>query len=131
MKPASTDRQLPLTDRRIQYLFPVALASLLILGTARLVFDNLKSNKSYAFQKYGKLRGQNHGIPVIVSPKDRFDGSCNLFEGKWIWDNVSYPLYNEESCPYLVKQVTCQKNGRPDSFYKNWKWQPNGCNLPR
>lgn len=118
-------------DRRIQSLFPVVLASLLVLGTARLVIDKLKSNHSFAFRLNETPRGEKHRIPLVVSPEDRIDESCNVFEGKWVWDNVSYPLYTEESCPYLVKQVTCQRNGRPDSFYKNWRWQPNGCNLPR
>ncbi|KAF3442434.1 hypothetical protein FNV43_RR16350 [Rhamnella rubrinervis] len=118
-------------DRRIQSLFPVVLASLLVIGTARLVIDKLKSNHSFAFRLNERPRGEKHRIPLVVSPEDRINGSCNVFEGKWVWDNVSYPLYTEESCPYLVKQVTCQRNGRPDSFYKNWRWQPHGCNLPR
>lgn len=118
-------------DRRIQSLFPIALASLLIIGTARLVLDNLQSNDNRVFRLYGWPRGEKHRLPIVISPKDRIDEGCNVFEGKWVWDNVSYPHYTEESCPFLVKQVTCQRNGRPDSFYKNWRWQPNECNLPR
>lgn len=120
-----------LIDRRIQSLFPVVLYSILILGSARLVLDSLKiSNQhSHVSRLYGGER--NRLLPIVVLPEDRFEEDCNVFEGAWVWDNVSYPLYEEESCPYLVKQTTCQKNGRPDSFYKNWKWQPHGCNLPR
>ncbi|PPS06985.1 hypothetical protein GOBAR_AA13660 [Gossypium barbadense] len=85
---------------RIQSLFPVLLASLLVLGTAQLVFDSLKSGKSYVFQYHGKPEKLRKS--VFVLPEDRMDESCNLFEGQWVWDNVSYPLYEENSCPYLV-----------------------------
>ncbi|KAL8521045.1 hypothetical protein ACS0TY_011550 [Phlomoides rotata] len=26
---------------------------------------------------------------------------CNLFPGKWVYDNVSYRLYKEEQCSYM------------------------------
>lgn len=118
-------------DRQIHPIFPVALAALLVVGLARLVLDDLKSHGSFVFKMYGRPRSEKHRLPVLVSKEDLVDDECNLFEGKWLWDNASYPLYEEETCPFLVKQVTCQKNGRPDSFYKKWRWQPNSCNLPR
>ena len=122
-QPSSLDR------RNIQYLYPLALACILVLGTARLVLDNSRSGDSFVLGLYGPRRRRE--AVVVVGGEDRVDERCNVFEGRWVWDNVSRPLYSEESCPYLVKQVTCQRNGRPDSLYNNWRWQPSGCNLPR
>ncbi|RRT61251.1 hypothetical protein B296_00044355 [Ensete ventricosum] len=57
--------------------------------------------------------------------------SCNLFDGRWVYDDVSYPIYKEHECEFLTEQVTCMRNGRRDGRYKKWRWQPRDCNLPR
>ncbi|KAL8039053.1 hypothetical protein ABFX02_10G009900 [Erythranthe guttata] len=56
---------------------------------------------------------------------------CDLFSGKWVFDNVSYPLYKESNCPYMSDQLACHKHGRPDLDYQFWRWQPKNCNLKR
>lgn len=60
----------------------------------------------------------------------RTEKNCNVFEGRWVYDEESRPLYEEEECPYIQPQLTCQKYGRPDRGYQHWRWQPNGCSLP-
>ncbi|KAL9676648.1 hypothetical protein QQ045_004864 [Rhodiola kirilowii] len=57
-------------------------------------------------------------------------GSCDLFKGKWVWDNITRPQYKEEECPYIDSQLSCLANGRPDNSYQFWRWQPDGCDLP-
>lgn len=56
---------------------------------------------------------------------------CNLFYGKWVFDNQTYPLYKERECTYMSDQLACEKFGRNDHSYQNWRWQPHHCDLPR
>ncbi|KAK9699152.1 hypothetical protein RND81_08G156200 [Saponaria officinalis] len=56
---------------------------------------------------------------------------CDITEGKWVYNRTIKPQYSDTSCPYLDRQVSCVKNGRPDSGYKFWQWQPRECSLPR
>lgn len=56
---------------------------------------------------------------------------CNLFSGKWVFDNKSYPLYKEQQCTFMSDQLACEKFGRKDLIYQNWRWQPHQCDLPR
>lgn len=56
---------------------------------------------------------------------------CDISEGKWVYNRSIKPLYSDQSCPYVDLQVSCVKNGRPDSDYRYWHWQPDECFLPR
>ncbi|KAI4353376.1 hypothetical protein L6164_002333 [Bauhinia variegata] len=65
---------------------------------------------------------------------DRFDfdpEECNVANGKWVFNRSIKPLYTDRSCPYIDKQFSCAKNGRLDSDYERWEWQPEDCTLPR
>ncbi|KAK8949858.1 hypothetical protein KSP40_PGU010604 [Platanthera guangdongensis] len=66
-------------------------------------------------------------VPFSV---DRGKRDCDLFEGEWIYDEEGRPQYEEEECPYIQPQLTCQSHGRPDSAYQHLRWQPRRCYLP-
>ncbi|VFQ71183.1 unnamed protein product [Cuscuta campestris] len=56
---------------------------------------------------------------------------CDLFSGRWVYDNKSYPLYREGECSFLADDFACEKYGRKDLLYQHWRWQPHHCHLPR
>lgn len=67
---------------------------------------------------------------VIVNASSSNKTSCNIYRGSWVYDKF-YPLYDSKSCPFIERQFNCKPNGRPDSDYLKYRWQPSGCNLPR
>ncbi|KAL5217146.1 hypothetical protein ABZP36_017830 [Zizania latifolia] len=56
---------------------------------------------------------------------------CDLFSGRWVYDEAAYPLYKESACRFMSEQSACEKYGRTDLRYQHWRWQPHGCDLPR
>ncbi|KAH6771505.1 TRICHOME BIREFRINGENCE-LIKE 33 [Perilla frutescens var. hirtella] len=70
-------------------------------------------------------------LPFAVgeAAADRGAG-CDVFSGRWVWDDDHRPLYEESECPYIQPQMTCQAHGRRDTDYQHWRWQPHGCSLP-
>ncbi|KAG5050737.1 hypothetical protein JHK87_002935 [Glycine soja] len=73
-----------------------------------------------------KESNNNDSISVSVSG---LLGECDIFDGKWVRDE-SKPYYPLGSCPHVDRDFDCHLNGRPDSEYVKWKWQPNGCDIP-
>lgn len=121
----------PPNDRRVLTLFPFILVSVLIFGTTRLVTETSSASWSHVLHRlfpaiFASARGNVKRMAYVL------DQRCNVFEGKWVLDeHNSRPLYTEDSCPYLTRQVTCQRNGRTDSLYPKWRWKPHSCELPR
>ncbi|RRT45953.1 hypothetical protein B296_00054784 [Ensete ventricosum] len=110
---------LPPSSQSLLALFLFVSATILVVGTLRTIVEFSFLTKIYF--------STTHGDPADVLAQ-----GCNLFQGRWVLDEPnSRPLYTEESCPYLTRQVTCGRNGRPDSLYQKWRWKPDACELPR
>ncbi|KAJ3684091.1 hypothetical protein LUZ61_013255 [Rhynchospora tenuis] len=73
------------------------------------------------------IGGDNSSISHGGEEKDKCDWSV----GRWVYDNVTRPLYSGPQCKFMHDEVACDKYGRKDIRYQHWRWQPNGCDLPR
>lgn len=74
--------------------------------------------------------GGNISMAEPSSPSAGMQRQCDLFRGRWMYDE-SYVLYLPGSCPYANIDFDCRRNGRMDSNYERWRWQPQDCDLPR
>lgn len=89
--------------------------------------DGITSNFDVGLVQPGKI---NHTIGLNHLPETSAK-RCDLSQGRWVYDNVSHPLYRTKNCPFADPGFRCQENGRPDTDFMNYRWQPHGCNLPR
>lgn len=79
-----------------------------------------------------KKAEEDKGISSFVDDRFDFDPEeCNVANGKWVFNRSMKPLYTDRSCPYIDRQFSCVKNGREDSHYRHWEWQPEDCTLPK
>uniref|UniRef100_A0ACD5X3R5 Uncharacterized protein n=1 Tax=Avena sativa TaxID=4498 RepID=A0ACD5X3R5_AVESA len=78
-------------------------------------------------------------LPRAPSPpprpflRSRADGGrCDYSDGAWVRDAAAdAPTVYGEDCPFLDPGFQCARNGRGDSSFRHWRWQPRGCDLPR
>ncbi|GFP92184.1 protein trichome birefringence-like 3 [Phtheirospermum japonicum] len=121
-----------------------ALAFLALLYTERTMnyFSSslIFSSKSSSRRNTAKKSVSDNTINVNKSAyfnhasHDRLEfdpDECSVVNGEWVLNRSIKPLYSDMTCPYLDRQVTCVKNGRLDSDYRHWEWQPDDCILPR
>ena len=88
----------------------------------------------FLFLKIFYTASENKNLGYDQKPRNSTYGlfqSCNLFMGKWVYDNESYPHYRDRECSFMDDGMACEKFGRKDLNYQHWRWQPHDCDLPR
>lgn len=78
----------------------------------------------------GKRLLRNVSEPEAKKIKKKKRSECDVTHGRWVYDE-SYPLYTNNSCPFIDEGFRCEANGRSDRDYMKWRWQPYDCDLPR
>jgi hypothetical protein len=73
----------------------------------------------------------NHRVAWTPGVQDLVSfAKCDLFSGRWVREE-SFAFYPPRSCPHIDDDFNCHKNGRQDTGFLNWRWQPSGCDIPR
>nr|CAD1833224.1 unnamed protein product [Ananas comosus var. bracteatus] len=82
-------------------------------------------------------RGSSYGAsgespnPLVEKIESNSTKQCDIYDGKWVYDDESYPLYRSKSCPFIDEGFNCEANGRVDLGFMKWRWQPHHCSIPR
>ncbi|KAF8097208.1 hypothetical protein N665_0293s0056 [Sinapis alba] len=103
--------------------FFLSLFSLSLLIFSTVVILNLVDSSSFEpLLRFGLLS---------PSSSQTLTKDCDYSKGRWVRRTSSSSLMYGEECRFLDSGFRCRKNGRKDSGYLDWRWQPHGCDLPR
>ncbi|XP_057545794.1 protein trichome birefringence-like 4 [Amaranthus tricolor] len=109
---------------------PPSTKTRLILAFLLLIFPILIIVKNYPLISNSSLLSSASSFSSqILSFSD--STTCDIFDGRWLFDNNSEPIYSPGSCPFVEREFNCIKNGRFDRTYLKYRWQPYGCNIPK
>ncbi|WOK96391.1 hypothetical protein Cni_G05098 [Canna indica] len=86
------------------------------------------SNSSLIVIAQGLVDPNASSSPVQLSTGE-IEEICDVSQGKWAKEPRG-PTYTNLTCPMLRDIKNCGKYGK-DQNYLYWRWQPNGCDLPR
>jgi hypothetical protein len=57
--------------------------------------------------------------------------TCDYSVGKWVPDTTR-PIYSGNECKlWLAAPFSCRLNHHPDLSFEKYRWQPDGCDLPK
>ncbi|KAL6623053.1 hypothetical protein ACP70R_032932 [Stipagrostis hirtigluma subsp. patula] len=68
--------------------------------------------------------------PAIGRTSAEYHGGCDYSDGRWVRDEALAAAYMED-CPFLDPGFRCARNGRRHTSFRQWRWQPRRCRLPK
>jgi hypothetical protein len=84
----------------------------------------------YQGQQAGDNDDDETSSRIISSTAAAPPPPCDYSDGEWVPD-ARPPLYNGTTCGAIKDDGrSCTLNGRADTGYVYWRWQPRGCDLP-
>ncbi|CAL4932067.1 unnamed protein product [Urochloa decumbens] len=84
------------------------------------------SNVYFTYPNRGRLQ-----FPRPFSSRiTRRGEGCDIFRGDWVPDPDA-PYYTNDTCSVIHEHYDCMRYGKPDLGFVKWRWQPDGCDLPR
>lgn len=126
----SISKHLPSTRTTLILTCFVLISSLVFLINYPSTTNTLLSTASTLTSQFFSFSNTNSFVAKVDPPSIKKHTTCDIFDGRWVYDD-SYPVYNPWSCPYVEREFSCFNNGRRDLGYLKYRWQPNGCDIPR
>lgn len=112
----------PTVNRKSSQIWLKLFVSALLMGVSfRLLF--LRSSTLLPVSESPAATKMPDYLPNAT--KER----CDIFAGRWI-PNPSGVPYTNKTCHFIEDPQNCLKNGRPDTGYLYWRWEPYGCSIP-
>ncbi|KAG1327000.1 protein ALTERED XYLOGLUCAN 4-like [Cocos nucifera] len=75
------------------------------------------------------FRNPSPELSSLPTLADGMEELCDMSKGKWVKEPRG-SVYTNMTCPTLPESKNCVKYGKQQS-YVYWRWQPDGCELPR
>ena len=118
---------------RASALVNLTILAFLVMGFSYLSFIVLQDplQVSIPKKKNNNVKAINTTCPDRSEIDPRWIPTCDMSEGKWVFDNSRVlPLYTQ-NCPFHRNAWNCGKNKRPLLDEMNmWRWSPGKCTLP-
>ncbi|XP_075515696.1 protein trichome birefringence-like 19 [Primulina tabacum] len=101
-------------------------AGLILLTFIRLNYPATPRYSSLSYKNSAEIITPHHAEGIEITDNQE---KCDIFTGEWI-PNPNAPYYTNTTCWAIHEHQNCMKYGRPDAGFMQWRWKPDGCDLP-